>query len=131
MWGIIARRFALSLANGRIGETYNVGGNSERANIDVVSLICDLVDEMRPDAAIGPRRKLITYVKDRPGHDRRYAIDASKLSRELGWQPAEKFESGLRKTVRWYLDHFSWVESVRTGAYLEWIKENYTERVTL
>jgi dTDP-glucose 4,6-dehydratase len=119
------------LANGRIGETYNVGGNSERANIDVVSLICDLVDEMRPDAAIGPRRKLITYVKDRPGHDRRYAIDASKLSRELGWQPAEKFESGLRKTVRWYLDHFLWVESVRTGAYLEWIKENYTERVAL
>jgi dTDP-glucose 4,6-dehydratase len=112
------------LSNGRIGETYNVGGNSERANIDVVNLICDLLDEMRPDAAIGPRRKLITYVKDRPGHDRRYAIDATKLSRELGWQPAEKFESGLRKTVRWYLDHVSWVESVRTGAYLEWIKEN-------
>jgi dTDP-glucose 4,6-dehydratase len=119
------------LAKGQVRETYNIGGNSERANIDVVSLICDLVDEMRPDAAIGPRRKLITYVKDRPGHDRRYAIDASKLSRELGWQPAEKFESGLRKTVRWYLDHFSWVESVRTGAYLDWIKENYTERVGL
>ena len=116
---------------GRVGETYNIGGNSERTNIDVVSLICDLVDEMRPDAAIGPRRKLITFVKDRPGHDRRYAIDASKISRELGWQPAEQFESGLRKTVRWYLDHFSWVESVRTGAYLEWIKQNYTERVAL
>ena len=113
---------------GASGETYNIGGNSERANIDVVRLICDLVDEMRPDAGIGPRRKLITYVKDRPGHDRRYAIDAAKISRELGWQPAEKFESGLRKTVRWYLDHCSWVESVRTGAYREWIKENYTER---
>ncbi len=119
------------LAKGRIGETYNIGGMSERANIEVVGLICDLVDEMRPNAATGPRSKLITFVKDRPGHDRRYAIDASKISRELGWQPAEKFESGLHKTVRWYLDHFSWVESVRTGAYLEWIKENYTERVAL
>jgi dTDP-glucose 4,6-dehydratase len=119
------------LANGRIGETYNIGGNSERANIDVVTTICDLVDEMRPRSSGGSRRDLITYVKDRPGHDRRYAIDASKLSRELGWQPAEVFESGLRKTVRWYLDHPAWVESVRTGAYLEWINKNYAERVAL
>jgi dTDP-glucose 4,6-dehydratase len=86
---------------------------------------------MRPHAATGPRRKLITFVKDRPGHDRRYAIDASKLTRELGWKPAEQFESGLRKTVRWYLDHSSWVENVRTGAYLEWISQNYTERLAL
>jgi len=119
------------LANGRVGETYNIGGNSERANIDVVKTICDLVDEMRPRAAGGSRRDLITYVKDRPGHDRRYAIDASKLARELGWKPAAEFESGLRKTVRWYLDHSAWIESVRTGAYLEWINKNYTERVAL
>jgi dTDP-glucose 4,6-dehydratase len=119
------------LANGRVGETYNIGGNSERANIDVVKTICDLVDEMRPRTGTGSRRNLITYVKDRPGHDRRYAIDATKLSRELGWQPAAEFEGGLRKTVRWYLDNSAWVESIRTGAYLEWINKNYTERVAL
>jgi dTDP-glucose 4,6-dehydratase len=88
------------------------------------------MDEMNPSAEIGSRRTLVTYVKDRPGHDRRYAIDASKIERELGWRPDERFESGLRKTVRWYLDHPAWVESVRTGAYLDWIKKNYTERVT-
>ncbi|HUX27796.1 MAG TPA: dTDP-glucose 4,6-dehydratase, partial [Terracidiphilus sp.] len=120
------------LRDGRIGETYNIGGNSERANIEVVTTICDLVDEMRT-AAVGaaPRRELITFVGDRPGHDRRYAIDASKISRELEWKPAEGFESGLRKTVRWYLEHPSWVDSVRTGAYREWIKQNYSERVEL
>jgi dTDP-glucose 4,6-dehydratase len=119
------------LGHGRVGETYNIGGNSERANIDVVHTICDLVDEMRPVAGKGPRRELITYVKDRPGHDRRYAINATKLSTELGWQPAAEFEGGLRKTVAWYLEHSSWIESVRTGAYLEWINKNYTERVAL
>ena len=79
---------------------------------------------------LGSRRRLITFVKDRPGHDRRYAIDASKIARELGWQPAERFESGLRQTVRWYLDHLDWVENVRTGAYLRWIEQNYAERLT-
>ena len=115
------------LERGRPGETYNIGGSSERANIDVVTAICDLVDEMRP----GPgrsRRTLVTYVADRPGHDRRYAIDARKIARELGWKPAEEFESGLRKTVRWYLEHSEWVESVRTGAYREWIEKNHGER---
>jgi dTDP-glucose 4,6-dehydratase len=116
------------LERGRVGETYNIGGNSERTNIEVVRLICDLVDEMSPSPAAGLRRDLITLVKDRPGHDRRYAIDASKISREQGWQPVQRFEDGLRKTVRWYLDHSSWVESVRTGVYLEWIAQNYTER---
>jgi dTDP-glucose 4,6-dehydratase len=86
---------------------------------------------MRPRSGVGSRRELITYVKDRPGHDRRYAIDASKLSRELGWRPAAEFVGGLRKTVRWFLDNSVWVESVRTGAYMEWINKNYTERVTL
>jgi dTDP-glucose 4,6-dehydratase len=116
------------LQHGRIGETYNIGGNSERTNIDVVTTICDLVDQLRPDAAATPRRNLITYVKDRPGHDRRYAIDASKISRELGWKPAERFEGGLRKTVAWYLENTSWVEGVKTGAYREWISMNYSER---
>jgi dTDP-glucose 4,6-dehydratase len=119
------------LEHGRIGETYNIGGNSERKNIEVVRTICDLVDEMAPPAATGPRSSLIAYVKDRPGHDRRYAIDASKISKELGWKPAELFESGLRKTVRWYLDHPAWIESIRTGAYLDWINKNYTERLAI
>jgi dTDP-glucose 4,6-dehydratase len=117
------------LERGRAGETYNIGGNSERKNLDVVGTICDLVDGMRPDPNLGSRRKLITFVKDRPGHDRRYAIDATKLARELGWQPAERFESGLRRTVRWYLDHMEWVNNVRTGAYLHWIEQNYAERM--
>jgi dTDP-glucose 4,6-dehydratase len=118
------------LEKGRVGGTYNIGGNSERKNLDVVNTICDLVDEMSPSADIGSRRTLVTFVKDRPGHDRRYAIDAAKIGRELGWRPAERFESGLCKTVRWYLDHPAWIESVRTGAYLDWIKQNYSERVT-
>ncbi len=117
------------LENGVPGETYNVGGNSERANIDVVRTICHLVDELRPSAAIGPREKLITFVPDRPGHDRRYAIDARKIARELGWQPQVRFEDGLRLTVAWYLQHMDWVDRVRTGAYRDWIRRNYEERV--
>lgn len=116
------------LEKGGPGECYNIGGNSERANIEVVTAICDLVDEMRPNSGIAPRRELITYVQDRPGHDRRYAIDASKIARELGWKPAEQFESGLRKTVRWYLENDEWVNGVRSGAYRDWIEKNYAER---
>jgi len=119
------------LERGRPGETYNIGGNSERRNIDVVTSICDLVDEMRPGAVPGSRRSLMAFVKDRPGHDRRYAINAEKIADELGWRPAEPFESGLRRTVRWYLDHMDWVDNVRTGGYRNWIQQNYAERVAL
>jgi dTDP-glucose 4,6-dehydratase len=113
------------LARGTPGETYNVGGNAERANIDVVHLICDLLGELKP----GPDyRALITFVKDRPGHDRRYAIDGTKIARDLGWRPRESFESGLRKTVEWYLGNQDWVESVTSGDYQKWISRNYAAR---
>jgi dTDP-glucose 4,6-dehydratase len=102
---------------GRIGESYNIGGINERRNIDVVHSICDLMDELAPNAAIGPRRDLITFVQDRPGHDLRYAIDCSKIERELGWRPRETFETGLRKTVQWYLDNRDWWGDIRSGNY--------------
>lgn len=116
------------LESGRPGETYNIGGRSERANLDVVTGICDTLDELKPDAAIGARRKLITFVKDRPGHDRRYAIDAGKIERELNWTPRTRFEDGLRETIRWYLDNMEWVAEVRSGAYQEWLQVNYRGR---
>lgn len=100
---------------GRLGETYNVGGSAERRNIDVVETLCDIVDELRPGS--GPRRSLIRFVADRPGHDLRYAIDSGKIRRELGWSPVETFETGLRKTIQWYLDNQEWCERVQTGAY--------------
>ncbi len=102
---------------GALGESYNIGGLNERTNISVVRAICALIDELAPDAAIGPREKLITFVTDRPGHDARYAIDATKIGRELGWTPRHNFESGLRQTVQWYLDNKSWWERVRSGVY--------------
>ncbi len=102
---------------GVVGESYNIGGVNERKNIDVVHAICDLVDELAPDPDIGPRRGLISFVQDRPGHDLRYAIDCSKISSELGWKPRETFESGLRKTVQWYLDHSDWWGDIRSGSY--------------
>jgi len=117
------------LARGRVGETYNVGGWNEMPNIEIVKTVCALLDEMRPDAG-GSYARLITYVTDRPGHDRRYAIDARKLERELGWKPAETFETGIRKTVRWYLDNAEWVARVQSGAYRDWVAKNYDERVS-
>ncbi len=115
-----------ALKKGRPGETYNIGGNSERNNLEVVHALCAILDELHPAGA--PHAKLITFVKDRLGHDWRYAINASKIKDELGWQPTEKFESGLRKTVQWYLDHAQWVENVTSGAYRNWISRNYENR---
>jgi dTDP-glucose 4,6-dehydratase len=111
------------LARGRVGETYNVGGWNEQANISIVKQICMILDELQPSAR--PYESLITYVKDRPGHDRRYAIDARKLERELQWRPAETFQTGIRKTVRWYLDNQDWVARVQSGDYRAWIDKHY------
>ncbi len=115
------------LARGRLGETYNVGGWNEKPNLEIVRTVCALLDEMKPDPA-GSYSRLITFVTDRPGHDRRYAIDARKLEREFGWRPAETFETGIRKTVRWYLDHGDWVAHVQSGAYRDWVTTNYDDR---
>ncbi|MFN9746418.1 MAG: dTDP-glucose 4,6-dehydratase [Betaproteobacteria bacterium] len=115
------------LAGGRLGETYNVGGWNEKPNIEIVKTVCALLDELRPSPE-GPYARLVTYVKDRPGHDRRYAIDARKIERELGWRPAETFESGIRKTVQWYLEHGDWVARVQSGSYRDWVAANYAAR---
>jgi dTDP-glucose 4,6-dehydratase len=135
---------------GRVGEVYNIGGGNERTNLEVVHIICDILDELRPlnpgsgewqvgsgkdspplstsHSPLTTYRSLITYVTDRPGHDRRYAIDAGKIAHELGWKPAETFETGIRKTVQWYLDNQSWVSNVQSGAYRTWIEKNYQGR---
>ena len=116
------------MQQGNPGETYNVGGSSEMENIAVVYTLCDILDEIEPSKDGRSRRELITYVKDRPGHDRRYAIDFGKLHRALDWSPRESFSSGLRKTILWYIDHAAWTERIRSGAYLRWIDENYGKR---
>ncbi len=115
------------LAKGKVGEVYNVGGWNEKPNIDIVKTIIALLDELKPSPE-GSYARLITYVTDRPGHDRRYAIDARKIERDLGWKPAETFETGIRKTVQWYLDNQAWVQNVLSGAYRDWVAKNYGDR---
>ncbi|MEE9943444.1 dTDP-glucose 4,6-dehydratase [Pseudomonas asiatica] len=116
------------LEAGKTGEVYNVGGWNEKPNLDIVNRVCALLDELRPRADGKPYAEQITYVTDRPGHDRRYAIDARKLERELGWKPAETFETGIRKTVAWYLDNQEWVQNVQSGSYRDWVEKNYAGR---
>ena len=116
---------AAVLARGKLGETYNIGGFNEKPNLEIVHRVCDLLDEVSPAEGVS-RRQLITFVKDRPGHDRRYAIDARKIERELQWKPRETFDTGLRKTVRWYLENDSWVRDVTSGSYREWIATHYS-----
>jgi dTDP-glucose 4,6-dehydratase len=121
-----ARALYLVMNEGKLGETYNIGGWNEKTNLEVVHAICAALDELRPQNA--PHADLITFVKDRPGHDQRYAIDASKIERELGWKPQETFDTGLRKTVEWYLTNDAWVNGVTSGAYRDWVEKNYAER---
>ncbi|HEY6511142.1 MAG TPA: dTDP-glucose 4,6-dehydratase [Burkholderiaceae bacterium] len=115
------------LAGGRVGQTYNIGGWNEKPNIQIVQTICRLLDELRPRRQ-GPHAGLVTHVTDRPGHDRRYAIDARKIHQELGWRPSETFDSGIRKTVQWYLAHADWVANVQSGSYRDWVAQNYAGR---
>lgn len=121
-----ARALYTVVSKAKVGTTYNIGGHNEKQNLEVVHKVCELLDELRPKNT--PYAQQITYVADRPGHDRRYAIDASKIERDLGWKPQESFETGLRKTVQWYLDNQEWVEHVKSGAYQNWIEQNYEKR---
>jgi dTDP-glucose 4,6-dehydratase len=114
------------LAKGRTGETYNIGGRSEKPNIEIVETVCSILDELCPHDPVVPHQKLITFVKDRPGHDRRYAIDGRKIERELGWRPRESFESGIRKTIEWYLQNEEWVKEVTSGSYRKWLATHYS-----
>ena len=116
------------LGRGRVGEAYNIGGGSEKANIEIVRTLCDILDAEKPRAGGGSYREQIAFVGDRPGHDRRYAMDASKIAIELGWTPAETFETGIHKTVRWYLDNAEWVERFMSGSYRDWVQKNYSNR---
>jgi dTDP-glucose 4,6-dehydratase len=116
------------LAKGTVGETYNIGGHAEKPNLEIVNMICDILDELRLGDPIVPRRNLIIFVKDRPGHDRRYAMDTRKIERDLGWKPRESFESGIRKTVQWYLANEEWIRAVTSGQYREWIERQYSSK---
>jgi dTDP-glucose 4,6-dehydratase len=116
------------LEAGRLGETYNVGGWNEKTNLEVVTTLCDILDELDPKSDNTSYRDQISYVADRPGHDRRYAVDARKIERELGWKPAQTFDTGIRKTVNWYLANDEWVRDVQSGDYLKWLDTNYVSR---
>jgi dTDP-glucose 4,6-dehydratase len=116
------------LAKGRVGETYNIGGNNEKTNLQVVKTICAILDELHPNSPVTPHETLISYVKDRPGHDARYAINAGKIAHELNWQPKESFETGIRKTVAWYLQNQDWVSNIISGDYRNWLQTNYAAR---
>lgn len=116
------------LDKGRLGETYNIGGNNEKTNLEVVKTICSMLDELHPNSPVTPHEKLITFVKDRPGHDARYAINAEKIHDELGWSPQESFETGIHKTVAWYLQNTAWVDNVMSGEYRHWLQTNYSAR---
>jgi len=116
------------LAQGRAGETYNIGDWNEKTNVEIVETICELLDEFCPKDPVIPHRNLITFVKDRPGHDRRYAIDAHKIEGELKWHPRETFESGIRKTIFWYLENDEWTKEVTSGAYRQWVEKQYASR---
>jgi len=118
------------LEAGRVGQVYNVGGWNEKPNLDIVHTVCSLLDELKPRADGKPYKDQITYVSDRPGHDRRYAIDARKIEQELGWKPAETFETGIRKTVQWYLDNPEWVANVQSGSYRDWVAKQYGQAPT-
>ena len=122
------RALATVLARGRVGETYNIGGSNQRSNIQVVVALCNLLDELLPHSQFSPHSQLIAHVKDRPGHDRRYAIDATKVETALGWRVLESFETGLRKTVQRYLANARWIENVSSGDYQHWITHNYDSR---
>jgi dTDP-glucose 4,6-dehydratase len=118
------------LKNGSVGQTYNIGGNSEKPNLYVVQRICEILDELAPKPNF-QHASLITFVKDRPGHDRRYAINCSKIQEQIGWQPKETFETGLVKTVQWYLNNANWIDEIRSGEYQKWIEDNYSDRTNL
>jgi dTDP-glucose 4,6-dehydratase len=119
------KALSIVLKRGRVGEVFNIGGHCERTNLEIVKTICSILDELLPESPYRPHESLITFVKDRPGHDRRYAIDSSKIENELGWRRVESFESGLRKTIEWYFENRVWVDSVQTGEYREWISRQY------
>jgi dTDP-glucose 4,6-dehydratase len=116
------------LARGRVGETYNIGGRSEKSNLEVIETLCDILDAERPRQGGGSYRQQVAFVADRPGHDRRYAMDTAKIERELSWTAAESFATGIAKTVRWYLDHAQWVERFVSGSYRDWLQKNYSNR---
>ena len=118
----------LAVEQGVPGETYNIGGSCEKTNLEIVKTICTVLDALFPDSPDRPHESLITFVKDRPGHDLRYAVDTSKIQRELDWQPKETFETGLEKTIKWYITQTKWIESIKTGLYREWIDKNYSQR---